>query len=207
MPDLADWDLRFVSLVHCPMEDYTAAVSRYEIEAARTPGGRGMDYAEVVLPVSGMDPREGVELPQWVDALTAASDELLNGMADGLRGKRVTVLGTEECMLPGLVFGRRLEATGLAGRVRYHATTRSPIGICRDEGYPIRAGWRLRSFYDAGRVTYIYNLEACDQAIVITDSRNDPAIQAAMEDLTAALREAGCGSVRLIREASHVQHL
>jgi hypothetical protein len=189
------------------MEDYTAAVSRYQIESARTPEGKGLDYIDGVLPVSGMDARDGVELPEWIDALTAASDNLLDGMADGLRGKRVTVLGTEECMLPGLVFGQRLEAMGCADRVRFHATTRSPIGICRDEGYPIRAGWRLRSFFDAGRVTYIYNLEACDQAIVITDSRNDPAIQAAMEDLTAALREAGCGSVRLIREASHVQHL
>ena len=207
MPALSDWDLRFVSLVHRPMEDYTAAVSRYEIEAARTPEGKGLDYIEGVLPVSGMDARDGVELPEWIDALTAASDNLLDGMADGLRGKRVTVLGTEECMLPGLVFGRRLEATGWAEKVRFHATTRSPIGIGRDEGYPIRAGWRLRSFYDAGRATYIYNLEACDLAIVVTDSRDDAAIEAAMEDLTAALREAGCGAIRLIREACHVQHL
>jgi hypothetical protein len=104
-------------------------------------------------------------------------------------------------MLPGLVFGRRLEAMRCAEKVRYHATTRSPIGIGRDEGYPIRAGWRLRSFYDASRVTYIYNLEACDLAIVITDSHNDAAIGAAMDDLTAALREVKCGAVLLIREA------
>ena len=110
-------------------------------------------------------------------------------------------------MLPGLVFGQRLEAMGCADRVRFHATTRSPIGVGRDEGYPIRAGWRLRSFYDAGRATYIYNLEACDLAIVVTDSCDDAAIEAAMEDLTAALREAGCGAVRLIREGRHVQHL
>ena len=207
MPALADWDIRFVSLVHRPMEDYTAAVSRYAIEPARSPEGKGLDYDEGVLPISGMDARDGVGLPEWLDALAAASDPLLEGMADGLRGKRVTVLGTEECMLPGLVFGQRLEAMGYAGRVRFHATTRSPIGVGRDEGYPIRAGWRLRSFYDARRVTYIYNLEACDLAIVITDSRDDAATKAAMEDLTAALREAGCGAVRLIREERHVQHL
>lgn len=201
MPALADWDLRFVSLVHCPMEDYTAVVNRYEIEEARVPEGESLDYTESVLPVSGMDAREGVELPEWIDALTAASDSLLDGMSDRLRGKRVTILGTEECMLPGLVFGQRLEARSCADRVRFHATTRSPIGICRDEGYPIRAGWRLRSFYNASRVTYIYNLEACDLAIVITDSHNDAAIEAAMDDLTAALREAKCGAVLLIREA------
>lgn len=204
---LAGWDMRTVSLVHCPMEDYTAAVSRYGIDDAHAPAGEKLDYAEGVLPLSGMDAREGVGLPAWIDALTAASDSLLEGMADGLRGRRVTVLGTEEYMLPGLVFGRRLEAMGCADRVRFHATTRSPIGIGSDAGYPIRAGWRLRSFYDAGRVTYIYNLEPCDIAVVMTDSRDDAAVAAAMEDLTAALREAGCGAVRLIREANHVQHL
>ena len=207
MPALADWDIRFVSLVQCPSEDYTAAVSHYEVEAARGPEGKGLDYNEVVLPSSGMDAREGVVLPRWLDALTVASDRLLDGKSAALRAKRVIVLGTEEYMLPGLVFGQCLEAMGCADRVRFHATTRSPIGISRDEGYPIKSGWRLRSFYDTGRVTYIYNLEECDLAIVMTDSRNDAAIKPAMEDLTAALREVGCGAVQLIREECHVQHL
>ena len=184
LPGLEGWDIRFVSLLHLPMEDYTAAVSRYAIEAAGAPAGEDLSYDELTLPVHGMDARDGVPLPDWAGALASAADLLLK---DGPRG-RVTVLGTEEYMLPGLIFGARLEASGLAARVRFHATTRSPIGICRDAGYPIRAGWRLRSFYDAVRVTYIYDLEPCDEAIVLTDSRNDGAVRAAMEDLTRALR-------------------
>ena len=110
-------------------------------------------------------------------------------------------------MLPGLMLGEALELAGIAKRVRFHATTRSPIGICRAEDYPIRAGWRLHSFYESKRPTFIYNLEPCDVAVIVTDSPNDSAVALAQSDLSEALSEAGCNDVILIREARHVQHL
>ena len=165
-----------------------------------------MAFEELALSSAG-DARLGVSLPEWADGLSAAFGGLAERLRGRLAGKRVTVLGTEEYMLPGLVLGEALEREGVAKRVRFHATTRSPIGICRDEGYPIRAGWRLRSFYDPQRTTFIYNLEPCDVALIVTDSPDGAAARLAMGDLTAALMEAGCGEALLIREEHHVQHL
>ena len=154
-----------------------------------------------------MQPREGVDIGAWTADLAARAAEIAASLRAQLDGKRVTVLGTEECMLPALVLGARLEDAGIARSVRCHATTRSPIGVCRDDGYPIRSGWRLRSFYDPARVTYIYDLAPCDTAIVVTDAPDEPAVGPAMRDLTAALGEAGCNDAILIREGRHVQHL
>ena len=193
-------DMRFVSLLDLPEADYAAAVRRYEISPASRPLGPALPWEEARLSPGRYDARDGVWLPDWTDALAAASDTLLARLAGRLEGRRVTVLGTEEYMLPGLVLGARLEASGVAGRVRFHATTRSPIGVCHDADYPIRSGWRLRSFYDPSRVTYIYDLAPCDVALIVTDSRDDGAVAPAMEDLTAALGEAGCGEALLIRE-------
>ena len=96
---------------------------------------------------------------------------------------------------------------GIAESVRFHATTRSPIGICKAKDYPIRSGWQLRSFYDPGRPTFIYDLEPCDAAVILTDSPNADAARLAARDLALALGEMGCRDVTLIREAHHVQHL
>ena len=203
---LAEMGVDCVSLLRLPEGDYSDAVRGYQIEGARTPTGTGMAFEELALSSAG-DARLGVLLPEWADGLSAAFGGLAERLRGRLAGKRVTVLGTEEYMLPGLLLGALLEADGAPRSVRFHATTRSPIGICRDEGYPIRAGWRLRSFYDAQRPTFIYNLEPCDVALVVTDSPDGAAARLAMGDLTAALMEAGCGEALLIREERHVQHL
>ena len=92
-------------------------------------------------------------------------------------------------MLPGLVFGRRLEATGRAGRVRYHATTRSPIGICQAEGYPCPSGVQLHSFFEAERVTYLYNIRDYDAVAVVTDSPDDAQCRLAMQTLAGAFSQ------------------
>ena len=59
-------------------------------------------------------------------------------------------------MYPALLLGERLEQLG--AEVCCHATTRSPIGLCDAPGYPISSGWKLPSFYEEGRVTYVYDL-------------------------------------------------
>ena len=42
-------------------------------------------------------------------------------------GERILVLGTEEFMYAGLIFGETLEKKGCT--VRFHAATRSPIEV------------------------------------------------------------------------------
>lgn len=110
-------------------------------------------------------------------------------------------------MLPGLVLGEYIEAQGNAASVRYHATTRSPIGICSDPEYPIQSGVMLHSFYEQGRTTYLYNLQPSDIVIILTDSANDAAIQQAYADLCGAYKALDCSEIILFQEASHVQYL
>ena len=86
-----------------------------------------------------------------------------------LRG-HVLVLGTEECMYPALLLAQAIEAGGSAASVAVHATTRSPIAISPDSGYPITNGYEMSSFYEKDRNTYVYNLQRYDTAIVLSDA-------------------------------------
>lgn len=201
---LAAWGVRCLSLLRLPGGNYAEAVRAFEIAEAVLPAGDGAGYREIWFPGAG-DMRAGVVLPDWEAATAAALGAVASALESRLAGKCVTVLGTEEYMLPALMLGERLEP--VARSVRCHATTRSPIGVCDREDYPIRRGWRLRSFYEAARTSYIYNLTPCDAALIVTDSGNDDAVCDAMRDLTAALAEAGCREVILIREERHVRHL
>ena len=114
--------------------------------------------------------------------------------------REVLILGTEEFMLPAIVAGHALEEKF---SVVTHSTTRSPIGICDAENYPIREGFKLRSFYDSTRTTYIYNLKFYDAAVIVTDAEN---FSAGLEDLIAALNVHGVGKI-FIAEVRNVRDL
>ena len=101
---------------------------------------------------------------------------------------RVLVMGTEECMLPALLLGRLIEQRNKV-EVYSHSTTRSPIGISTAEGYPIREGYKLSSFYEESRETFIYCPAEYDLVIVVTDSRNKEQSIRAMEDVTKVFGE------------------
>lgn len=92
------------------------------------------------------------------------------------RSNKILVLGTEEFMFPALYTAYELEQRGKD--VRFHATTRSPIEVSREPGYPLHTRYELVSFYDSTRTTYLYNLEQYDKVIIISDSEH--------EDMTGA---------------------
>ena len=73
-----------------------------------------------------------------------------------------------------------------------HSTTRSPIGICNDKNYPIREGFKLRSFYDGTRTTFIYNLKFYEAAVIVSNAEN---FSDGLEDLIAALNVHGVGRI------------
>ena len=198
--------IQSVSLLRLPAADYTRTVSRYRICEAEAPNGGGMVYRELLLPEIG-DARRGVPVPEWMERLDNAFDTIIEDLLIHLSDRRVTVLGTEEYMLPGLLLGAKLERIPAIRSIRFHATTRSPIGICQDEDYPIQTGYRLHSLYDAARTTYIYDLLPCDAAVIVTDSPDAEALRRGMGPLSAALRGMGCRDIILVREARHVQHL
>lgn len=102
-------------------------------------------------------------------------------------GERCLVLGTEEFMYPALYAASKLEEAGC--QVRYHATTRSPIEVSCEEEYPLHTRYELQSLYEEGRRTFVYNLEACDRALIISDAPGTCSV--GIKSLVSALQSAG----------------
>ncbi len=132
-----------------------------------------------------LDPRRGVVIGDYF----AQCERLGILISETFKREKISgevlVLGTEEFMLPALLVGRRLEENF---SVVTHSTTRSPIGICAEKNYPIRSGFKLRSFYDAARTTYIYNLKKYSAAVIVSDAEN---FSSGLSDLVAALKVHG----------------
>lgn len=153
-------------LVKLPEEDYTEAAARFSVTEAEEPEAPPREWE--YIPASFCKPRFGVLAFDYLDVCCRKAKNLLPHFQEAVdTGGKILVLGTEEFMFPALVLGAVLEGQGV--QVRCHATTRSPIGVSREEGYPIRRGWRLKSFYDENRETFIYNLENYKAVIAVSD--------------------------------------
>ncbi|MDR2528835.1 MAG: phosphoribosyltransferase family protein [Synergistaceae bacterium] len=122
------------------------------------------------LAISGApDPRLGVWAEEYRVKCAVLAHEAAARIGEGnVTGKRVLVLGTEECMYPALAFGAEIE--GVAAHVRSHSTTRTPILPQNGEGYPIRARYAFPSLYDEERTTYLYNVDVYDTVVIVTDA-------------------------------------
>ncbi len=108
-------------------------------------------------------------------------------------GKTVLILGTEEFMYPALFAGERLQRMGYT--VKCHATTRSPITVSRECGYPLHVRYELVSLYEEGRRTFIYDLERYDSVWIFTDAANP--VEGGICSLWNALRLCGNDDIRL----------
>lgn len=193
-----------LSLVKLPPSDFAAAVAGYHISPAedlRRTGSAPVEAPAVSSPLP--DPRTGVDIHAYLRACKSLAEEILSAAGDRLpRGGRTLVLGTEECMLPALMLGRALEEQGFA--VAWQATTRSPIGVCIQPGYPVTAGCKVRSFYDEDRETFLYNLEHYDAAVLVTDAAQPTG---ALEDVSLALARQGCQTILYVRSGQDVRFL
>lgn len=199
--------IRSEYLLRPPEADYTQAVAGYEISPAmdlRDGGGSTAAVEPLQADTPLPDPRTGLPIGRYKSACRDLAAGLLPALRRHLpeRG-RVLVLGTEECMYPALVLGRALEAQGAA--VSWHATTRSPIGVCTQPGYPVTCGYQVHSFYSDSRNTYLYNMQPYDLAIVLSDTAH-PAPRA-LRDVAEAVRRHGCRKLLYIQGGSHVQLL
>ena len=147
----------------------------------------------VVKKIFKGDPRRGVKIGEYFSECAM----LANFVDEKLRREKVSgkvlVLGTEEFMLPAILVGKKLEENF---SVATHSTTRSPIGICGEKKYPIRSGFKIKSFYDAARPTYIYNLENYDAAVIVSDAEN---FSAGLEDLISALNVCGVDKIFFVQ--------
>ena len=183
---LADAGITCRCLVRLPQEDHTAQVADWTVTEAPPAVPQNLSFRQETLPGEGLlDPRKTLRIGAYDSSCQAVAEAMLScalGPVDTL-GKTL-VLGTEECMYPALRLGERLERLG--AEACCHATTRSPIGLCDAPGYPIRSGWKLPSFYEEERTTYVYNLKEYDTVIVLSDTKKTDlrAIQALASVLT-----------------------
>ena len=183
---LADAGITCRCLVRLPQEDHTAQVADWTVTEAPPAVPQNLSFRQETLPGEGLlDPRKTLRIGAYDGSCQAVAEAMLShalGPVDTL-GKTL-VLGTEECMYPALRLGEGLERLG--AEVCCHATTRSPIGLCDAPGYPIRSGWKLPSFYEEERTTYVYNLKEYDTVIVLSDTKKTDlrAIQALASVLT-----------------------
>lgn len=183
---LADAGINCRCLVRLPQEDHTAQVADWTVTEAPPAVPQNLSFRQETLPGEGLlDPRKTLRIGAYDRSCQAVAETMLSralGPVETL-GKTL-VLGTEECMYPALRLGERLERLG--AEVCCHATTRSPIGLCHAPGYPIRSGWKLPSFYEEERKTYVYNLREYDTVIVLSDTKKTDlrAIQALASVLT-----------------------
>ena len=183
---LADAGITCRCLVRLPQEDHTAQVADWTVTEAPPAVPQNLSFRQETLPGEGLlDPRKTLPIGAYDISCQAVAEAMLSralGPVETL-GKTL-VLGTEECMYPALILGEKLERLG--AEVYCHATTRSPIGLCDAPGYPIRSGWKLPSFYEEERTTYVYNLREYDTVIVLSDTKKTDlrAIQALASGLT-----------------------
>lgn len=183
---LADAGITCRCLVRLPQEDHTAQVTDWTVTEAPPAVLQNLSFRQEILPGEGLlDPRKTLRIGAYDSSCQAVAEAMLShtlGPVETL-GKTL-VLGTEECMYPALRLGEKLERLG--AEVCCHATTRSPIGLCHAPGYPIRSGWKLPSFYEEERTTYVYNLKEYDTVIVVSDTKKTDlrAIQALASVLT-----------------------
>lgn len=186
-------------LVKLPEMDYSAAVERIAVTQAEWAKAGSHTFSHTELACGGeMDPRKGVDVRAFFDNCRQMAHAFADRFAHQIEGgSSVLLLGTEECMYPALILGKTLEDMDRGYAVSCHATTRSPIGISSMEGYPVRSGSRIRSFYAADRETYLYNLAHYDVVIVVSDT--------SVKDLDAMEHLAGAMSPYDNRKFYYVQ--
>ena len=198
MARLAAAGIECECILKLPEEDYTAAVEGFSVTGAESVS-EGSFTADGYITINGSEPRIGVSADDYYAECRARSLEVIKDLDEKLsKCGKILVLGTEECMYPSLVLGQTLEQTGVYKEVLCHSTTRSPIGICGAEGYPITEGYKLRSFYAEDRETFFYNLGRYDAAVVVTDGKR----LSALADIAAALKKYGEPKIYLVE----VQH-
>lgn len=184
-----------VSLIDINNDDYVNEVQSIDIKSA----GRVTDFNGEICGVEGFcfaDTRTGVNIGEYRKQLEMFAKGYIHSMTKET-GNRVAVIGTEESMYPALILGAELEKQFPSKEVKSHSTTRSPIGISQQAGYPIFNGLLFSSFYEKERQTYLYNISEYDTVIIVTDSAEPE--DDAVKSLCTAFSSYGCNDIRLVK--------
>ena len=161
-------------LVKLPEIDYSDMVKSIEIVSPVDFSNKDTANVEIVeIPLSGpfLNPRLGISMSDYDKFCDDTAKKVFEDLRDNIsKTDDILVIGTEEFMYPAIKVALEFESQQVANSVHCHSTTRSPIGVNDNESYPIRNGYKICSFYDEKRETYIYNLRKYDKIIIITDS-------------------------------------
>lgn len=141
-----------------------------------------------------IDARRMVEIKQYNETIKKLFADIKKDICF-TQYKSVLVLGTEEFMYPSFVVAEKIEKMAL--KVRFHATTRSPIEVSTEEMYPLHTRYELESLYDKKRKTFIYDLYKYDCVIVITDASK--AKTQGLDTLLAALSVSGNKEIYVVQ--------
>lgn len=150
--------------------------------------------------IGRINPRIGTELQVYQESCQALAEDTIKYIGKtNLSHKKVLVIGTEEFMYPAIKAAAKILNECEADSVKTHSTTRSPILPINHTEYPLKTRCSLKSFYCNERQTYIYNLEAYDYVVVMTDSEEETL---GFSELCEALYSAGCNNIFLIKWVS-----
>lgn len=189
-------DIRVHYLVKTDHSKYTGIAESYEEDGsyiAPDTADASRWYRE--LSVSGwLDTRRLVEGSGYRKSCERLWSEI-RGNLTFEPGQSALVIGTEEFMYPALFVAACMEQMGVEARC--HATTRSPIAVCREKRYPLHCRYELKSLYDGERRTFIYDLARYDQVLILTDSHDTD--QAGINSLVSAVKMCGSEKIQLIR--------
>lgn len=156
--------------------------SKYSVSSAKV--GVSNEYTFT----NNVDARRKINTRNYTSSLSSICNKLQIGLP---KDAKICVVGTEEFMHPAITIGSYLEKQGYP--VVSHSTTRSPIEVSKDEGYPLTSRCELPSVYDRNRNTYIYNLASYDKVIIVTEKST------CVDSLVKALSLAGNSDIDLIR--------
>ncbi len=148
--------------------------------------GSEEDFTEIIFK-GRSDPRNIIMFSDYERDVTGYANEIIDFFRHE-HFENVLVLGTEEFMYPTLVVGHMLIESGTAGNVKIHSTTRSPVVASGIADYPLYCRYQMRSMYDEGRTTFIYNLKRYDKVIILTDTQK---YTCGLQDLCNALKIVG----------------
>ena len=173
MKRLSDADIECEYLLKLPEEDYDSQVNEITVNAPEDVCGCSdmiSNYIVIETENEFSNPRKAISIKQYINDCRLVISEIVAQLSFSATDK-VLVLGTEEFMYPALLLGQALES--VTNTVKCHSTTRSPIGVIDNNNYPIYCGYKLHSFYDDLRDTYIYDIEKYDKVLVVSDTKYD----------------------------------
>lgn len=163
----------------------TGSIAGAVYNAQSAAAGSGLPLSVTALSMGGSrNARRWVDARKYQEACDALWKQIEAVLAENLKG-RVLVLGTEEFMYPALYVAGKIEQKGV--EVRSHATTRSPIAVSTEAEYPLHVRYELRSLYDKDRVTFVYDIDAYDTVLIVTDA--DTEQQEGLNSLINALKK------------------